>query len=143
MNVPESLEGPRKLRIARAGVHQMYAHAVDDVPNEACGMFGGAGERVDTVYSLANADESPYNYAIDSRDQIKTIRAAEDAGLDITGCYHSHTRTDAYPSPTDVAQALYPEWIYALLSLKYEEPVLRAYRIVDEKIVEIPVVVEA
>ena len=52
-------------------------------------------------------------------------------GLDIVGVMHSHTHTDAYPSPTDVRQAVDPAWHYVIVSLKYEAPVLRSYRIVD------------
>ena len=55
---------------------------------------------------------------------------------------HSHTHTEAYPSPTDVAQAPDPSWHYVIVSLKQEAPVLRSYRIVDGEIAEEPVVVE-
>ena len=49
---------------------------------------------------------------------------------------HSHTHTEAYPSPTDVAQAPDPSWHYVIVSLKREAPVLRSYRIVDEQVAE-------
>jgi proteasome lid subunit RPN8/RPN11 len=79
-------------------------------------------------------------YRIDGRDQLAAMRAAEARGEEVVGCWHSHTHTDAYPSPTDVAQAKwYPDWLYVVVSLKYEEPVLRAYRIVDDEVTEIPV----
>ncbi len=54
---------------------------------------------------------------------------------------HSHTHTDAYPSPTDVAQAPDPGWHYIIVSLRQDAPVLRSYRIIDETISEEPVVV--
>ena len=70
------------------------------------------------------------------------MRAAEARGEDIVGCWHSHTHTDAYPSATDVAQAAwYPEWVYALVSLRDGDPVLRAYRIRDDDVAECQVVV--
>ena len=52
---------------------------------------------------------------------------------------HSHTHTEAYPSPTDVTQAPDPAWHYVIVSLKWEAPVLRSYRIVDGEIAEEPV----
>ena len=55
---------------------------------------------------------------------------------------HSHTHTDAYPSPTDVAQAPDPDWHYVIVSLKQESPVLRSYRIVDGEITEEQVALE-
>ena len=57
--------------------------------------------------------------------------------------FHSHTHTEAYPSPTDVAQAPDPTWHYVICSLKRAEPVLRSFRIVDGKISEEPVVLQS
>jgi len=54
---------------------------------------------------------------------------------------HSHTHTDAFPSPTDVRQAPDPTWHYVIVSLKYDLPVLRSYRIVEGEIAEEPVTV--
>ena len=65
--------------------------------------------------------------------------AAQDVGADIMGVFHSHTHTDAYPSPTDVAQASDPGWHYVLVSLRDTEPMVRSYRIVDGIIEEEPV----
>jgi proteasome lid subunit RPN8/RPN11 len=69
------------------------------------------------------------------------MRAADAAGHEIVGVWHSHTHTDAYPSPTDVRQAVDPAWIYVLVSLRHGEPALRAYRIRDEVITELGVAV--
>ena len=67
---------------------------------------------------------------------LAAMRAAEAGGDEIVGVWHTHTHTDAYPSPTDVRQAVDPAWWYAIVSLRDGEPVLRAYRIVDGTIVE-------
>ncbi len=58
------------------------------------------------------------------------------AGDEIVGVWHSHTHTDAYPSPTDVRQAVDPMWVYVIVSLRDEVPMLRAYRIRDGEIAE-------
>ena len=49
---------------------------------------------------------------------------------------HSHTHTEAYPSPTDVQQAPDPAWHYVIVSLRQDAPVTRSYRIVDGAITE-------
>jgi [CysO sulfur-carrier protein]-S-L-cysteine hydrolase len=69
------------------------------------------------------------------------MRDAEAHGDDIIGVWHSHTHTDAYPSHTDVRQAVDPAWIYVLVSLRHGEPALRAYRIRDGAITELGVAV--
>ena len=88
-----------------------------------------------------NVAASSRIYSIDGRDILRTERAAEDEGLEVIGVVHSHTHTEAYPSPTDVAQAPDPGWHYVIVSLKREDPSTRSYRIVDGGVDEEPVVV--
>ena len=42
---------------------------------------------------------------MDPRDLFAEYRRIEDQGLDVIGYYHSHTHTEARPSPTDVRLA--------------------------------------
>ena len=120
----------------------MVGHAFDGYPLEACGLIAGVGERVEWFQPCRNAASSAKLYEIDGRDYLRADRAAETSGLELVGVMHSHTHTDAYPSPTDVGQAPDPAWHYVIVSLREPEPVLRSYRIVDGKISEEPVVVE-
>jgi [CysO sulfur-carrier protein]-S-L-cysteine hydrolase len=137
------------LRLSRQSYLEMVGHAYDGLPDEACGLLGGAAGagprsdgRVDVFYACRNAAASSRVYTVDPRDHLRADRDAEDRGLELIGVVHSHTHTEAYPSPTDVAQAPDPTWHYVIVSLKREAPVLRSYRIVDGQIIEEPVVVE-
>jgi proteasome lid subunit RPN8/RPN11 len=130
------------LRLPEAAYLELVGHALDGYPLEACGLLIGLDERVDAFYPCRNAAESSKVYEIDPRDHLRADRAAEAMGAELVGVVHSHTHTDAYPSPTDVAQAPDPGWHYAIVSLRDAEPVLRSYRIVDGTITEEPVVVE-
>jgi [CysO sulfur-carrier protein]-S-L-cysteine hydrolase len=116
---------------------QMVGHAYDGLPDEACGLL--AGDRLGHVrvfYPCRNAAESSRVYTVDPRDHLAADRDAEKNGLEVIGVMHSHTHTEAYPSPTDVEQAPDPAWHYVIVSLKREAPVLRSYRIVDGEISE-------
>jgi len=128
------------LRLTDATYTDMVAHALDDLPNEACGLVAAiAGtSKIERVYRCRNAAASSRLYEVDPLDHLKADRDAEGRGLEIVGVYHSHTHTDAYPSPTDVKQAPDPTWHYVLVSLKDPEPVVRSYRIVDGTITEEP-----
>ena len=88
-----------------------------------------------------NAAASALVYEIDPKELLVVDRQAQALGVDIMGVFHSHTHTDAYPSPTDVAQALDPGWHYVLVSLRDTHPVVRSYAIVDGAISEEPVIV--
>jgi proteasome lid subunit RPN8/RPN11 len=129
------------LRISPADYDGIVAHAREGVPNEVCGLIAGRPETpdaVELVYRCRNAKQSPVVYEVDSLDMLKADRDAESRGLQIVGVYHSHTHTEAYPSPTDVRQAPDPEWHYMLVSLQHDEPVGRSFRIVDGEITEEP-----
>lgn len=140
MNV--AFRGP-ELVIAESAYQAMIGAAYDGLPDEACGLLVGTFEPPSVPrFALArNAAESSRLYTVDSKDHFRALRDAEDAGLDIVGVMHSHTHTEAYPSPTDVSQAPDPDWHYIIVSLRQESPVLRSYRIVDGGIFEEPVVV--
>jgi proteasome lid subunit RPN8/RPN11 len=75
-------------------------------------------------------------YSVDSRDFLRADRQAEADGLEIIGVFHSHTHTDPYPSPTDVAQAPDPGWHYVIVSLRHQLPSLRSYRIDQDEVTE-------
>ena len=130
------------LHLDRAPWQQMLAHAYDGLPLEACGLLAGRPERneVTRFYPCRNAEASSRVYTVHPQDHLRADRDAEDAGLAIVGVMHSHTHTEAYPSPTDVAQAPDPGWHYVIVSLRRAEPVLRSYRIADGNIAEESVV---
>jgi [CysO sulfur-carrier protein]-S-L-cysteine hydrolase len=118
--------------------------ALDGYPLEICGLLGGRlGEAAEAgvYYPCRNAAASAKVYTLDPRDHLRADRAAEDAGLDLVGVVHSHTHTDAYPSPTDVDAAPDPGWHYVIVSLREAEPSVRSYRIVDGTIAEEGVVI--
>ena len=74
--------------------------------------------------------------------KANAMRDAEASGTELVGVWHSHTHTDAYPSDTDVRQAVDPAWVYIVVSLKHGDPVLRAYRIREGAVAETQVVLE-
>jgi len=130
------------LQLAGTTYAQMVAVAYDGLPDEACGLLAGepASATAEHFYPCRNVAASSRVYTVDPLDHLRAERDAERRGLEIIGVMHSHTHTDAYPSPTDVAQAPDPAWHYVIVSLRDEAPVLRSYRIVDEAITEEPVV---
>lgn len=123
---------------------ELVGHCLGGLPDEACGLLAGDPESTEATvcYPTRNAAASARTYEVDSRDVLRATRDAESRGLELVGVFHSHTHTDPYPSPTDVAQAPDPSWHYVLVSLRDESPTLRSFRIVDGKIDEEPVVLE-
>jgi [CysO sulfur-carrier protein]-S-L-cysteine hydrolase len=120
---------------------RMVALAYDQYPLEACGLMGGdpATGDVTLFYPCTNVAESAKVYSIDGKEHLRAERDAEDQGLEIIGVMHSHTHTEAYPSPTDIKQAPDPTWHYLIVSLKRDAPVVRSYYLVDGTVEEEPV----
>lgn len=71
-------------------------------------------------------------YRIDPREQLRAFRDMDDRGEELFAIYHSHPASQPYPSPTDRAEAHYPEAVYILVSLRTDDPEVRAYRILPD-----------
>jgi proteasome lid subunit RPN8/RPN11 len=131
------------LAVPRAVVAEMAAMAYDAYPYEGCGLLAGPadGNAVTTFTPCRNAAQSARVYTLDPGDHLRAERAAEAAGAEIIGVVHSHTHTEPFPSPTDIAQAPDPAWHYVIVGLKRESPEIRSYRIVGDEVIEEPIVV--
>jgi proteasome lid subunit RPN8/RPN11 len=122
---------PKELR------DRMVEHAVAELPNEACGLLAGEDGSFVRFYPMTNADHSPVTYRLDPQEQIRVFNEIEDRGWQLGGIVHSHTHSEAYPSPTDRGQAFYPEAYYVLVSLADpESPVIRGFTIRDGEVEE-------
>lgn len=142
------------LQLPRSAFDGIVAHALRCYPLEMCGLVAGVPlaspsgcadnpEGVDVVWfePCDNVAASSKVYTVDPRQHLRADRRAEDEGFEIVGVVHSHTHTEPYPSPTDVAQATDPNWHYLIVSLRDDDPMLRSWRIVDGEVTEEPVVV--
>ncbi len=115
----------------------MVAHAQADAPNECCGIIAGKDGKAVKLFRAQNAEASPYRYNVDSNDLFRIYRECDGNDWSFLAIYHSHTASEAYPSPTDVRLAFWPEAYYVLVSLKdADKPAVRAFRILDGAISE-------
>ena len=127
------------MRIAQSLIDEMVAHAREDLPNECCGMVGGRDGEATEVVRVANAAASPLRYEMDPQGQYDAFKAIEDNGGELLAIYHSHTKSAAYPSQTDVNQAVaWPEQVYVIVSLSDPDaPDVKAYLLKDLKIADV------
>ncbi len=125
------------MRISQALRDEMVAHAREELPNECCGLVAAQDGRAVKVYRAVNAAASPVRYGLDPKEQFILMREIEESGWTLGAIYHSHTRSPAYPSQTDVNLAFYPDSLYLIVSLQdADDPDVRAFRIVDGDISE-------
>ena len=126
------------LRLPKEFADSIITQARSEHPNEACGLLAGSNGEATKLFRMTNAERSPVIYRMEPKEQLRVFNQIDEEGLELVGIYHSHTRSVAYPSATDVVQAYYSDAAYLIVSLRDEDaPDLRGFRITDGKVTEI------
>jgi [CysO sulfur-carrier protein]-S-L-cysteine hydrolase len=117
------------VKISQLLLDEMIEHAQADDPDECCGLVGGTADECLTVFRMENTAHSPLRYEMDSKEQLQVYKKILDQGHEVTGIYHSHTRTAAYPSQTDINLASgWPDSVYFIVSLENpDEPYVKGF----------------
>lgn len=116
---------------------EIIRQASEAFPEEMCGILAARDGVAQKAYAIKNVSESPVIFKMDSQEQLAAMLDLEDQGWELGAIYHSHPRTPAYPSQTDVQLAFYPEALTIIISLADRaRPTMRAFRIEDGEIGE-------
>ncbi|HEV2752601.1 MAG TPA: M67 family metallopeptidase [Solirubrobacteraceae bacterium] len=127
------------MRIAAAQLKRIVAHARRDAPNECCGVVAVRDGVVTDVREAVNAAASPFRFEVDGPQLYRLLDEIEGRGDELGAIYHSHTRSEPYPSQTDLNfAALWPgvDWIIVGVS-RDSEPLVRTYRIEEGRVTEV------
>jgi proteasome lid subunit RPN8/RPN11 len=128
------------MRIARELLDEIVTHARSEAPNECCGLIAGADGRAIRVHRARNEFASPMRFNVHPQDLIRITTEIDDRGEELAAIYHSHPRSEAYPSQTDVNLAAnWPDPVWMICSLAGEEPIVRAFRIRDGSVEEVEI----
>jgi [CysO sulfur-carrier protein]-S-L-cysteine hydrolase len=132
------------VRIDSALLERIVAHARRDFPNECCGMVGVRDGRAVAIYEATNVAASPLRFEVEGREILGAQDAFEDEGAELGAIYHSHTRSEPYPSQTDVNFAKgWPGVEWLIVGVRRDgDPTVRSYRIDDGVVTEVEVAVE-
>jgi proteasome lid subunit RPN8/RPN11 len=117
------------LEIPRDIVDAMVAHSLRESPLECCGILCGVLPRVSLIYPLRNQLQSETGYNAEPEDLIAAQRDYHRRGCEILAIYHSHPRTDALPSRTDLAKNYHGPLPRIIISLEGETPDVRIWRL--------------
>lgn len=118
----------------------MLAHAHGCHPEESCGLLASdEGGSIRMAYPLTNVLHSPINYTIEPTEHFRALKHAERSGWEVSGVFHSHPHTRAYPSPTDVRLAADPDWLYVVVGMEdLDQPEIRGFRIAAGTVSPVP-----
>jgi [CysO sulfur-carrier protein]-S-L-cysteine hydrolase len=108
----------------------MIAHALQEAPNECCGLLLGRCGTIERVVAMTSDRPGPDAYYMNPEQQIGVFTGMEERGEELLGIYHSHPKGSAQPSSADLQLAFHPEAAYIIISLEDTvAPELRAFRI--------------
>lgn len=130
------------MRILQPVLSSIADHARRDAPNECCGLLIGTTDLIDEAVPALNVLAHHARYQLDPRAHIDANRRLRGTARAVIGAYHSHPRTPALPSPRDIAEANYPDFVWLIVSLAGTEPECRTFRIVGSDVTELPLAVE-
>lgn len=123
--------------ITESAYQSVLAQARRDAPIESCGYLLGTEAGFATEnYPMTNVDHSSEHFSFDPKEQFAAVKYARQRGLLVVGNWHSHPASPSRPSEEDIRLAYDPNFLYFILSLADDEPVLNAFRIVDGKVAE-------
>ncbi len=119
----------QSVRLPQSIHAEIIAHAREGKPEEICGVLRGRGLEAYELFRGQNiAEERIENYEVDARTLLLQFKFMDNDD-EMMGVYHSHPVSVAYPSATDAWNANYPDSIYLICSLEYDNaPVIRAFR---------------
>jgi proteasome lid subunit RPN8/RPN11 len=133
---PDQPPGP--LAIPEELVEAMIAHCLREKPLECCGLLGGVSPVVSSIHPLRNADSSPLRYTAEPRDAIDAIVSLRERKAEILAIYHSHPRTAAIPSQTDLRENYWGDMPRIIVSLAGPEPDVRIWRLGPDSYEPVP-----
>jgi proteasome lid subunit RPN8/RPN11 len=116
---------------------EIIKHCKEEYPKEACGILAGKNGIVHKIYKMENTEQSAFSYMMEPREQFIAMKEMRENSLEMTAIYHSHPHADAYPSARDINLAFYQDSFYMIVSLIYEEPLIKAFEIKDNKVKEV------
>jgi [CysO sulfur-carrier protein]-S-L-cysteine hydrolase len=125
------------MRIRRAVLDAIVAHAHADAPLECCGLLIGSAGLIDESFPVKNVRESPVAFEVDPAGHFAAIRKARATDRSVVGAYHSHPMSVPVPSETDIREANDPSFLHLIVSLGSAEPEVRAYRIVMNDVISV------
>lgn len=128
------------MKIDRALLDEIVAHAVRDAPHECCGIVAVHDGAASAVHAVENQAASPFRFEVDGMEIFRLLEQIESEGGELGAIYHSHTRSDPFPSQTDVNFSYgWPgvEWIIVGVSKNGAEPEVRSYLIDEGAISEV------
>ena len=126
------------MEIAQDLIDRIVAHAREEAPNECCGLVSGRDGAARELFPARNEMASPLAYNVHPQDLLRITETIDEREEELVAIYHSHTRSPAEPSQTDINLAAnWPDPVYLICSVADpDSPVVRGWHLRDGAVAE-------
>lgn len=125
------------LQIPQKYWDRMLEHVKKYCPEEACGLAGGIGSRVLSIFPITNTLRSPILYRMDPEQQVMAMLWMEENDMEIIAIFHSHPNGPPFPSEKDISEFAYPGVITLIWAKEANGWILRGFLIKNSRVTEI------
>jgi proteasome lid subunit RPN8/RPN11 len=121
------------LRIPDLLFEEMLNQAVEELPNECCGLLAGriSGDsliaEVTHRYPLINDLNSPTEFISEPRSHLAVERDIRNRCLDVLAVYHSHPTSEPIPSKRDLERNYSERVMNLIIGLSAGSPEARGW----------------
>ena len=119
----------------------MINHCQQEAPNEACGLLSGIREKNETLWKMRNIERTPTSFSMNVKQMSKVFKWMKKQGEEWTGIYHSHPTAPPIPSRNDIVNVYYPRVAYFIVSLTFGKPNVKCYRINNNQVTPLKIIV--
>ncbi|MBZ0257592.1 M67 family metallopeptidase [bacterium] len=123
---------PETVVVPPSYLQKMIEQAQEAAPNECCGVLGGRGSVVTSVYPVENDLCAPDRFNGNPEALFCAVRKMRKANEEMIGVYHSHPTSAPVPSKQDREDNNYPGLFYFIVSLASDEPEVRCYVMTED-----------
>lgn len=96
---------PKTIILSKNQIKVLVDHSQEKLPNESCAILFGTmvddQVLVKEIFLAENIEKSPVSFTISNEELIRGYDMAEKKNLEVSGIFHSHPDSVAYPSSTD------------------------------------------
>jgi [CysO sulfur-carrier protein]-S-L-cysteine hydrolase len=126
-----------KLFLTFAQRRKMELHIQACLPEEACGLAGGRGQRLEMILPVTNRLHSPVRFEMEPVEMLQAFERFEATGMELAAIFHSHPKGPPVPSETDLASFFYPGVAYLIWAPEGVEWQVRGFIIENARVTEL------
>ncbi|MFC0418135.1 Mov34/MPN/PAD-1 family protein [Cytobacillus solani] len=127
--------------IKKAVYEDMILYCQQALPHEACGLLSGPQFNGMNLWKIKNESLNSNRFTMSKESIERTSKNANGIGEKISGIFHSHPSSPAYPSSHDIGNNPYPNLAYLIVSFYKGKVEVGCFQIIEGKVIPLKLIV--